>query len=75
MVELTQHPFFVACQFHPEFKSRPLEPHPLFGAFVEAAMLRRACLDRDSKVEQEAQEAAQEAAPAPALQLTTEEGA
>ena len=36
MVELPDHPYFVACQFHPEFKSRPLEPHPLFAAFARA---------------------------------------
>ncbi len=38
MVELPGHPYFVACQFHPEFKSRPLEPHPLFSAFAKAAL-------------------------------------
>ena len=38
MVELTEHPWFVACQFHPEFKSRPLEPHPLFNDFIKAAL-------------------------------------
>jgi CTP synthase len=37
MIELPTHPYFVACQFHPEFKSRPLDPHPLFVAFVRAA--------------------------------------
>ena len=37
VVELPAHPYFVACQFHPEFKSRPLKPHPLFYGFVEAA--------------------------------------
>ena len=37
VVELPSHPYFVACQFHPEFKSRPLKPHPLFYGFVEAA--------------------------------------
>ncbi len=37
MVELKDHPFFVACQFHPEFKSRPLRPHPLFREFMKAA--------------------------------------
>lgn len=37
MVELPKHPYFVACQFHPEFKSRPLEPHPLFRGFLEAS--------------------------------------
>jgi CTP synthase len=41
MVELPDHPYFVACQFHPEFKSRPLEPHPLFAHFVAAALARR----------------------------------
>ncbi len=37
IVELRGHPFFVACQFHPEFKSRPLRPHPLFAGLVKAA--------------------------------------
>jgi len=37
MVELKGHPFFIATQFHPEFKSRPLRPHPLFASFVHEA--------------------------------------
>jgi CTP synthase len=37
IVELPDHPFFLGCQFHPEFKSKPLEPHPLFRAFVAAS--------------------------------------
>jgi CTP synthase len=37
MVELPDHPHFIGCQFHPEFKSKPLEPHPLFSSFVGAA--------------------------------------
>jgi CTP synthase len=37
MIELPDHPYFVGCQFHPEFKSRPNRPHPLFASFVEAA--------------------------------------
>lgn len=37
MVEIPKHPWFVACQFHPEFKSRPNKPHPLFRGFVTAA--------------------------------------
>ncbi len=41
IVELPGHPFFLACQFHPEFKSKPLEPHPLFRAFVEASYAMR----------------------------------
>ncbi len=42
MIELTDHPYFVACQFHPEFKSSPLETHPLFSHFVEAATVHQA---------------------------------
>jgi len=42
MVELREHPFFVGCQFHPEFKSRPASPHPLFARFVRAALERQA---------------------------------
>ncbi len=38
MVELPNHPFFVGCQFHPEFKSRPMAAHPLFAGFVGAAL-------------------------------------
>ena len=43
MVELPreQHPFFVGCQFHPEYKSKPLQPHPLFVSFVRAAHKNR----------------------------------
>ncbi len=37
MVELSEHPWFVGCQFHPELKSRPTRPHPLFASFVAAA--------------------------------------
>jgi CTP synthase len=40
MIELEDHPWFVACQFHPEFKSRPLKAHPLFRGFVAAAAAR-----------------------------------
>ena len=37
IIELKNHPWFVAVQFHPEFKSRPLVPHPLFSSFIKAA--------------------------------------
>ncbi|HEY6350772.1 MAG TPA: CTP synthase [Candidatus Angelobacter sp.] len=37
IVEIPDHPYFIGCQFHPEFKSKPLEPHPLFSNFVKAA--------------------------------------
>jgi CTP synthase len=42
IIEIPDHPFFVASQFHPEFKSRPDDPHPLFAGFVAAALKRRA---------------------------------
>ncbi len=38
MVELSDHPWFVGCQFHPELKSRPTRPHPLFAGFIAAAL-------------------------------------
>ena len=36
MIELENHPWFVGCQFHPEYKSRPMAPHPLFREFIRA---------------------------------------
>ncbi|MGI8782039.1 MAG: CTP synthase [Acidobacteriota bacterium] len=41
IVELADHPWFLGCQFHPEFKSKPLRPHPLFVSFIEAAVRNR----------------------------------
>jgi len=41
IVEIPDHPFFLGCQFHPEFKSKPLEPHPLFSSFIKAAYEHR----------------------------------
>ena len=38
IVEIADHPFFLGCQFHPEFKSKPLEPHPLFSSFVKSVV-------------------------------------
>ncbi len=49
MVEITEHPWFVAGQFHPELKSRPSRPHPLFASFIEAAA-RYARQDRGAQV-------------------------
>ena len=40
LIELTNHPFFTACQYHPEFLSRPGKPHPLFRGLIEAAQIR-----------------------------------
>jgi CTP synthase len=41
IVEIPGHPFFLGCQFHPEFKSKPLEPHPLFVNFIKASYANR----------------------------------
>ncbi|MGA2671646.1 MAG: CTP synthase [Terracidiphilus sp.] len=41
IVELPSHPYFLGCQFHPEFKSKPLEPHPLFREFITASYKNR----------------------------------
>jgi len=40
IIELSDHPWFVGCQFHPEFKSRPNRPHPLFSGFIQRALAR-----------------------------------
>lgn len=42
IMELSDHPWFLACQFHPEFKSKPLQPHPIFVSFIEAALKHKA---------------------------------
>jgi CTP synthase len=52
--ELPDHPWYLGCQFHPEFKSKPLEPHPLFSAFVGAALKHREM--RGRPVRRDAQE-------------------
>jgi CTP synthase len=44
IVELKDHPWFLGCQFHPEFKSRPMESHPLFKGFIKAALQNRLAL-------------------------------
>ena len=41
MVEHPDHPWFVGCQFHPEFKSKPMKPHPLFRDFISAALNKK----------------------------------
>ena len=42
IIELKNHPWFIGVQFHPEFKSRPLNPHPLFSSFIKAAKIKNA---------------------------------
>ena len=67
VIELPGHPFFVASQFHPEFKSRPLRPHPLFREFVAAAMKHgggRRSGEAEPAVEEAWEEVAEEGAEA-----------
>ncbi len=47
IVEIPGHPFFLGCQFHPEFKSKPLEPHPLFREFIGASYRNRLASEKD----------------------------
>jgi len=44
IIEIEGHPWFLGCQFHPEFKSRPTDPHPLFKAFIEASIKEKRSL-------------------------------
>ena len=58
LIELPDHPFFVAAQFHPEFKSRPLRPQPLFREFVKAALERSLGREVEDRDEAQAEPAA-----------------
>lgn len=53
MIEIEDHPWFVGCQFHPEFKSRPTDPHPLFRAFIEASVREKRSLFPYLEIENE----------------------
>ena len=50
MIELPDHPWYIGCQFHPELKSRPTRPHPLFASFVQAALQHRRQRAQDDAV-------------------------
>jgi len=52
ILELEGHPWFLGCQYHPEFQSKPFSPHPLFGGFVRAAIEHRAQKGREDGAEQ-----------------------
>jgi hypothetical protein len=60
IIELPDHPWFLAVQFHPELKSKPHDPHPLFVDFVRAALERRTTRtgDNDYHPESEAESTA-----------------
>jgi CTP synthase len=53
IVEMKDHPWFLGCQFHPEFKSRPTKPHPLFTKFIEAALKHTRNKSKKSPVKQQ----------------------
>ena len=50
VIEIADHPWFVGCQFHPEFTSKPREGHPLFTGFVQAAIARRENRSDDTSI-------------------------
>ena len=56
IVELPDHPWFIGCQFHPEFTSTPRDGHPLFTGFIQAARRHRSSAEND-KVQQEQEQA------------------
>jgi CTP synthase len=51
MVELPDHPWFLGCQFHPEYKSKPTEPHPLFVSYIAAALAEQQRRERGERPE------------------------
>ncbi len=61
VIELPDHPWFLACQFHPEFKSRPYDPHPIFKSFIGAAVEYRSRRLAEGAADEEAVEVAGEA--------------
>jgi CTP synthase len=63
IVEAPDHPWFLGCQFHPEFKSKPLEPHPLFAAFIGAAIEHKRVMSRPVVTAQQAMTAEKTHAP------------
>jgi CTP synthase len=53
IVEIPDHPYFLGCQFHPEFKSKPLEPHPLFVSFIKASYENRGKHQKPSTMDEQ----------------------
>jgi len=71
IIEAPEHPWFLGCQFHPEFKSKPLEPHPLFAAFTGAALEHKLQKSRPTT----SLTAAEAQPPAPALRAVPQPSA
>jgi CTP synthase len=53
LIELRDHPYFVGCQYHPEFQSKPNKPHPLFKAFIQASLGRQSNRATHAQADQE----------------------
>src|ERR1700693_6229518 len=53
LIELRDHPYFVGCQYHPEFQSKPNKPHPLFKGFIHACLTRQAGVETNERADQE----------------------
>ena len=53
LIELRDHPYFVGCQYHPEFQSKPNKPHPLFKGFIQACLARQAGRATHARADQE----------------------
>jgi CTP synthase len=60
LVELRDHPYFVGCQYHPEFQSKPNKPHPLFKGFIQACLARQAGRATRARADQESRHRAPE---------------
>jgi len=66
MVELPGHPWFLGCQFHPEYKSRPTDPHPLFISYIQAALEHAERRSTDRRAEETVRRREEDAEKAPA---------
>jgi CTP synthase len=53
LIELRDHPYFIGCQYHPEFQSKPNKPHPLFKGFIQACLAYQANGAKPSATDQE----------------------
>ncbi len=55
LIELRDHPYFIGCQYHPEFQSKPNKPHPLFKGFIEASLAHQASSGKPAAIDRESQ--------------------
>jgi len=55
LIELRDHPYFIGCQYHPEFQSKPNKPHPLFKGFIQASLAHQASTGKPAAIDRESQ--------------------